>query len=367
MGKIRVWSLEKCLASARNYNSIVEWKTNNSGAYRAALRHGWKDECVKYFSWTLEKCIDEAKKHKNITDWRINGGKSYKAALRHGWKDEIKIKIFQYKTKNKNYWTYEKCKEEALKYTTKSEWRKNSGVSYSKTLKNGWTVDCASHMVGGQRQQKSGYWTYERCKEEALKYSRPSDWNKSSGSSYHSAIKMGWLTELSSHMTIKQSKPSKFWCDKQNCLDDAKKYVSKIDWFNNSQSAYTTSKIKGWFDECVIPFYSHEEAKTVKVFYDLNEEIKQYCSEKEWATKNVKSYKLSKKLDLYDVLMLNSNFTVEPIFLEFDMLKIKLLEIMDFETFSEYVNREKFKKEIKEKTNNLILMCDNLIKNSYGL
>jgi hypothetical protein len=40
--------------------------------------------------------------------------------------------------KSKGYWTYERCKEGALKFKTKTDFHKGSGSAYSVCLKNGW-------------------------------------------------------------------------------------------------------------------------------------------------------------------------------------------------------------------------------------
>jgi hypothetical protein len=344
-------------------------KKNEFNAYRAALNHGWKDDCFKKFinKWTLEKCVDDANSYKNITDWKKNSTSAYRASIKNNWKDEIIEKVFKAKNniKPNGYWTYETCKQEALKYESRMQWKKCKNGSLHAAKKMGWYDEFTAHMVKLTKQEPAGYWTYERCKKEALKYNRPSDWSKNSIGSYSAARKMGWFKELKTHMTIRKTKPDKFWHNKQNCLEDAKKYTSKTEWYKNSTTAYTTAKKMGWYEECIIPFYSHEEAKIVKKFYDLSEEIKLYSSEKEWIRKNVKTYNLAKKLDLYEVLIINANFNVENLVLEFDMFKLKLLEYMDFEIFSDSTSRKKFKKEFKEKTNELILSCNKLIKYTY--
>ena len=44
------------------------------------------------------------------------------------------------------YWTLERCKEDALKYNSRSEWWKKSKSSYNKSSKEGWLDECCSHM-----------------------------------------------------------------------------------------------------------------------------------------------------------------------------------------------------------------------------
>lgn len=47
----------------------------------------------------------------------------------------------------KNYWTKERCHEEALKYNTRSEFNKGSVSAYSKAWDCGWLDDICDHMI----------------------------------------------------------------------------------------------------------------------------------------------------------------------------------------------------------------------------
>jgi hypothetical protein len=50
----------------------------------------------------------------------------------------------------------------------------------------------------------SKYWSYEKCKEEALKYTTRNDFSNSIGGAYSSALKHGWIDEICSHMKRKK-------------------------------------------------------------------------------------------------------------------------------------------------------------------
>ena len=47
-----------------------------------------------------------------------------------------------------------------------------------------------------------GYWTKEKCQEEALKYESRSEFYKNSISAYKSSNNNKWLDEICSHMTV---------------------------------------------------------------------------------------------------------------------------------------------------------------------
>ena len=146
-----------------------------------------------------------------------------------------------------HYWNNkERCIEDAKKYTTKTEWAKNNSSAYLSASKNGWMGECCEHMI--ELQKPSGYWTKELCIEDAKKYKSKGEWKKKSNSSYHSATKNGWIRECSEHM-IEIKKPSGYWT-KERCIEDAKKYSARFVWQKKSNSAYNSARINDWVDEC---------------------------------------------------------------------------------------------------------------------
>ena len=57
------------------------------------------------------------------------------------------------------------------------------------------------------------FWTYDRCKEEALKYIHKDDFLKNNHSAAGSAIKNGWYSDICSHMIPKKRKNT--WTDEE--------------------------------------------------------------------------------------------------------------------------------------------------------
>jgi len=100
---------------------------------------------LRYRKWTKETCLEEAKKYSDITSWKKNSGGSYQAASRNNWQ-ECFSHITLKPRESMVYWTLERCKEEALKYKTRSEWAKNSTGSYSRAALEGWIGQCAMNM-----------------------------------------------------------------------------------------------------------------------------------------------------------------------------------------------------------------------------
>lgn len=99
---------------------------------------------------------------------------------------------------NKEVWSYDKCKEEALKYKTKNSFIRVNNPIYKYIIENNWT-ELLSHIPITE-PKPSGYWTYERCKEEALKYNSMVDFKKKCISAFNSVNKNKWVENLCTHM-----------------------------------------------------------------------------------------------------------------------------------------------------------------------
>ena len=90
------------------------------------------------------------------------------------------------------------CKSEALKYKSRAEWMRSSPMSHRGASKNGWLDECASHIIS--TKLPDGYWTLEKCKEFALKYRTKVEWRATHKTSFSKANKKGWLEECCKHM-----------------------------------------------------------------------------------------------------------------------------------------------------------------------
>ena len=97
-----------------------------------------------------------------------------------------------------HYWTMEKCKEEALKYKTKTEYRVNSVSSYGAAHRNNWIDDICKHMI--KLHKDKNYWTKEKCQEESLKYSSRENFRRGCSSAYNKSYDNKWLNDICCHM-----------------------------------------------------------------------------------------------------------------------------------------------------------------------
>jgi hypothetical protein len=94
--------------------------------------------------------------------------------------------------------TLESCKESALKYSTKAEWKKADPKSYGASKFRGWYDECTKHI-----EKK---YTLESCKESALKHKTKYEWRIADVNSYSASCRNGWYEECCKHMESKRVK-----------------------------------------------------------------------------------------------------------------------------------------------------------------
>ena len=66
-------------------------------------------------------------------------------------------------------WTLTECKQDALNYNTRKDWREGNFSAYNKACYNGWLTQCCNHMKTNNGRKKKPGLTYEDVLEEAKK------------------------------------------------------------------------------------------------------------------------------------------------------------------------------------------------------
>lgn len=165
---------------------------------------------------------------------------AYNSSLRNGWIEDI-CKHMSGRSIPCDYWNKERCRLEALKYSNRSEFSKQSNGAYTTALKNGWLDEICKHMIIKWQRK----WDKESCRREAIKYTTRTEFQNNSHGAWAAANKKGWLDEICKHMTVKWQHK---W-DKESCRKEALKYTSRTDFENNSSGAWAAANKKGWLDE----------------------------------------------------------------------------------------------------------------------
>jgi hypothetical protein len=179
------WTPELLIGEARKYNSRSQWLKNNASSYNIANRDTeLYKKCVEHMGscgkfgepntvkkYTYEIVKDVYSKYNTINELFSNDRNIYNAAIRNGWHKEFSKDMQKYVTR-KQVWTYERVKEEALKYNSIKEFREKNRSAYFKAVYSKWLVDVIGHMTGGNTK-----WTLEKIVDRLSKHDKNS-WYK---------------------------------------------------------------------------------------------------------------------------------------------------------------------------------------------
>ena len=95
----------------------------------------------------------------------------------------------------KGYWkNKENMMREARKYSTKKEFQKGNLTAFLAAYRYGY-IDEMVWLIK-QKQHKKKYWTYKHIEEEALKYSSKTEFFKKNQTAYRAALKLGIIDDF---------------------------------------------------------------------------------------------------------------------------------------------------------------------------
>jgi hypothetical protein len=193
--------------------------------------------------WNKERCLESALKYQTKGEWiTAVGSGAYCAAHKNGWLDECTAHMR--KRKPNGYWTKERCIEDALRFNTKTEWQQNDSTPTGIAIKNGWFEECTAHMT---KNKPFGYWTTEICLKSAKKFKSIKEWSIGDTRAYQAASRLKCLTECTKHME-ERYKPKHWTLEK--CMESALKCIGRYEWSLKDSTAYKAAKRNGWFNLC---------------------------------------------------------------------------------------------------------------------
>ncbi|KJG00099.1 GIY-YIG nuclease family protein [Photobacterium angustum] len=194
--------------------------------------------------WTKELCKEEALKFKTKAEFRREAGAAYDAAHRLKCIDYV-CEHMTPAHKPRGYWTKETCRKEAEKYSTKRDFAAGSATAYVTAKKSGWIDDICEHMIA--LTLPSGYWTKENCHKEALTHKTRVDLQRKCPSAYIRARANGWLDDICGHMTETQ-KPNGYWT-KKRCAREAKRFNTRTEFARGCSAAYDAAVTNKWVSD----------------------------------------------------------------------------------------------------------------------
>ena len=269
------------------YKNVIVEAEKNIGLYRFCKVSEVLNQ-LKNYKYTLGQCKEIALKYKKRNDWKKNENSSYQFAYNKGWLDECCVNMVQRIFK----YTLKECKEFASKYKTRSEWQKNDYGSYQCANRNNWLDECCVNMKSFLRKH-----TLETCKEIAFKYKTITEWNKYHESSYITARKNGWLNECCIYM---ENLPKKHTLE--TCKEIASKYKRRIDWQKNDCSSYNFASRNGFLDECCLNMNPKKEKYTLESCKKI---ASKYEKKSDWIKNSESSYQTARKNGWLDECSIN--------------------------------------------------------------
>lgn len=141
------------------------------------------------------------------------------------------------------YWTFDRCNEEAKKYKSKAEFLKNSHSAYVRCAKNGWIPIVCVHMKY-RTNIKPSKWDLKACQTEANKYKTLKEFQKNSSSAFTMIYRNKWQSLCFGHIYTNRQK----W-DYKRCKFEALKYSNMKAFVTGSSGAHSHAYRKGFLNK----------------------------------------------------------------------------------------------------------------------
>ena len=189
--------------------------------------------------WTFEKAYMIAQAFQTIREMCEEYEYLYKISKARGWLEKFDwFRGEEIRIEKATKWTEDVCREEALKYTSRKDFRKYCKGAYDKAKECGWLEGYTwlSYI------KPLSEWDYESCKEEANKYPNRNEFGKHSYGAYTCSRLNGWLDEFYPVLLRRV-------LDFETCKQLASKYNSKGELLASDRSLYGTILKKGWMDD----------------------------------------------------------------------------------------------------------------------
>ncbi len=168
------------LQSALRYTNQRDWHKNEPHLFKKAVNYKYRvdrkfwDECTSHMEyifkpngyWSYDRCLEVVKDYTDKNSLAKEHPQVMKAIYRNGWFDLISDMVSLSKNgkvirSSEEFDTLEKCKAEALKYTSRSQVLVECSLLYKTVLKNDWDDICFSHMKRQTNIKKRFIYVFE--------------------------------------------------------------------------------------------------------------------------------------------------------------------------------------------------------------
>lgn len=190
--------------TAKGCKNLAEFTKKYSGMLKSAIARGYIDEVrhalgvrkkVANGHWLIkENVIKEAEKYQTKSQFKRCKQAAYHGMVKLGLSDEL----FPYGKRSNGYWTKDRIIETCAKFNSVSEFARLEPTAYGRSSS---IEECVKLMDEMERKQnKNGYWTIERLREEAIKHETINSFRINAKGAYSAARSLGVVEDITEHM-----------------------------------------------------------------------------------------------------------------------------------------------------------------------
>ena len=246
--------------------------------------------------WNKEKCFEEARKYKTRSEFKKNSSQAYHLSIANKWIDDMTWMPKTQNVPNKHWNNKNNIINEAKKYKTRGEFRNKSYGAYRAAIKYGYIDELT--WLNKKKNVPNGYWqNKENVINEARKYKTRGEFQKNNVSAYESARKNNWFNEMDWFERPKERRQRGHWQNKENVINESKKYKTRSEFKFLSQRAYDSARKNDWLGEMI--WLNNDKGKHPKGYWknrkNMMSEAKKYSTKEEFKEKNLTAFLMSYK------------------------------------------------------------------------
>ena len=301
------WNEQRCREVAMECKGIEEFREAYDGrAYVNSRKRGQVKSLMRemydkgYWNlpkrkpngyWTLEICRDVCKNYDSQAELIHDHRDVYSAIKEHGWQKECFASMKGMKKPN-GYWTLEKCMQEASKYDSPADMKRGNPKAYTAMKSHGWYENCCAEMKS--RRVPNNFWNEERIVDVLLTTKTRTEFQNAYSGAYGAATALGIYERLTKMMVEqelwkekntkrrKRTQPDQRWTDRK-AINRASDYESLYEFRTNDPTAYHALVVRGLLEIAC----GHMQRKHMPKGYWNKERV----MEKVYASESLKDFK----------------------------------------------------------------------------
>jgi hypothetical protein len=250
MSKIKpkgYWTKDICHQEALKYRTRMEFKNGSMAAYVQAVKRGFLNDICEHMDVIgnlklRHLYVFEFEDNHFYVGLSIDPKKRYSGHMANRF-NRISPVLKHINETNANF-IYKIITQHPLDVITAGEKEKELIKFYCNT---GWVK--LNKTNGGEFGGNKINHTKKSIHNEALRYSRRSDFKKGSSGAYKIACKNGWMDEVCSHM-LKPMESTIKW-DKEKLIRRGSSYPNITSFRKADEYAYKLTRLNGWLSEIV--------------------------------------------------------------------------------------------------------------------